>query len=277
VTAGVLRGEKSRFQLFGDTGKEYRVEAQPGFPQACFLTVRLSLFTPLVNTAARMESTGAPSKVQLSKETADLLLAAGKSNWLKERSEKVRAKGKGELQTFWLEVKHDTATSVASGSSNSDFVEDELKVPQPAAKIMKDTGFTSRPLDAKAKRLVDWNCDQMIRLIKLIVARRNAQTARRGSQFHPNDYQSMVGSALRKVGTVLEEVSEIIMLPKFDPKVYRNHDDPDAVQMSDDVLQQLHDYVSTIATMYRDNPFHNFVSIRSKLVESAHVFCSPLD
>jgi class 3 adenylate cyclase len=53
VTAGVLRGDKSRFQLFGDT----------------------------VNTAARIESTGQRNKIHLSKETADLLIAAGKSHW----------------------------------------------------------------------------------------------------------------------------------------------------------------------------------------------------
>ncbi|CAB9510830.1 Receptor-type guanylate cyclase gcy [Seminavis robusta] len=229
VTAGVLRGEKSRFQLFGDT----------------------------VNTAARMESTGQPSKIQLSKETADLLLAAGKSNWMREREEKVRAKGKGELQTYWLEVRHEGAASVTSGSSNSDFIDEELKMPQPAAKPMKDSGPTARPLDAKAKRLVDWNCDQMIRLLKLIVARRNAQ-ARRSSQIQASTNEEFLNANLRKVGTVLEEVREIITLPKFDPKVYRNHDDPDSVQLNEDVLQQLHDYVSTIATLYRDNPFHNF-------------------
>ena len=52
VTAGVLRGEKSRFQLFGDT----------------------------VNTAARVESTGVRNKIHLSHETAELLHSAGKSN-----------------------------------------------------------------------------------------------------------------------------------------------------------------------------------------------------
>ena len=71
VTAGVLRGEKSRFQLFGDT----------------------------VNTAARMESTGQRDKIQLSQDSADLLVDAGKGSWLSERSDMIHAKGKGELQS----------------------------------------------------------------------------------------------------------------------------------------------------------------------------------
>jgi class 3 adenylate cyclase len=59
VTAGVLRGERSRFQLFGDT----------------------------MNTAARMEHTGQRDKIQVSQETADLLIAAGKTNWLSKRED----------------------------------------------------------------------------------------------------------------------------------------------------------------------------------------------
>jgi class 3 adenylate cyclase len=50
VTAGVLRGEHARFQLFGDT----------------------------VNTAARMEQTGRKDKIQISQATADYLIAGGK-------------------------------------------------------------------------------------------------------------------------------------------------------------------------------------------------------
>ena len=50
VTAGVLRGERARFQLFGDT----------------------------MNTAARMEQTGMKSMIQVSQATADALVAGGK-------------------------------------------------------------------------------------------------------------------------------------------------------------------------------------------------------
>lgn len=54
VTAGVLRGDKSRFQLFGDS----------------------------VNTAARIETTGERGKIHISHETAELLISAGRSKWV---------------------------------------------------------------------------------------------------------------------------------------------------------------------------------------------------
>jgi hypothetical protein len=56
-TAGVLRGERARFQLFGDT----------------------------VNTAARMESTGIQTKIQISQETAEPY-----SSWNRKRGWKWR-------------------------------------------------------------------------------------------------------------------------------------------------------------------------------------------
>lgn len=70
VTAGVLRGEKSRFQLFGDT----------------------------MNTASRMESTSKPGSIQVSHETSKLITASGKEHWLDQRDGMVSVKGKGEMQ-----------------------------------------------------------------------------------------------------------------------------------------------------------------------------------
>lgn len=71
MTAGVLRGQKSRFQLFGDS----------------------------VNCAARMESNGEAGRIQASQSTADQLIAWNRGTWLEKRDEKVVAKGKGEMQT----------------------------------------------------------------------------------------------------------------------------------------------------------------------------------
>ncbi|CAB9525293.1 Receptor-type guanylate cyclase gcy [Seminavis robusta] len=90
VTAGVLRGEKGRFQLFGDT----------------------------VNTAARMESNGKAGMIHVSQATADELTKAGKSSWLKLRDEKITAKGKGEMQTYFV-MMSPARTSIASTSGEA--------------------------------------------------------------------------------------------------------------------------------------------------------------
>lgn len=51
-----------------------------------------------MNTAARIESTGERGRIQISQDTADLLIAAGKSDWISKRENKINAKGKGEMQ-----------------------------------------------------------------------------------------------------------------------------------------------------------------------------------
>jgi class 3 adenylate cyclase len=98
VTAGVLRGEKSRFQLFGDT----------------------------VNTASRMESTGIKNRIQISQQTMEHLLASGMKDWVQPRETTVTAKGKGELQTYWLLSRQEQAAqSSAGGNHTARVVEEE--------------------------------------------------------------------------------------------------------------------------------------------------------
>jgi hypothetical protein len=94
VTAGVLRGEKGRFQLFGDT----------------------------VNTASRMESNGIAGRIQVSQSTADALILAGKAGWLTPREEKVFAKGKGEIQTYWIDRKNSSDKTPSVSLSNDSTV-----------------------------------------------------------------------------------------------------------------------------------------------------------
>lgn len=49
-----------------------------------------------------MESTSKENCIQVSQQTADLLIASEKGYWLTEREDTVNAKGKGELRTYWL-------------------------------------------------------------------------------------------------------------------------------------------------------------------------------
>lgn len=90
TTAGVLRGDKGRFQIFGDT----------------------------VNTASRMESNGVKSKIQVSQATADELLEAGKEDWLVAREELVSAKGKGDMQTYFVVIPEQRSTTLSSSSTS---------------------------------------------------------------------------------------------------------------------------------------------------------------
>lgn len=86
VTAGVLRGKKSRFQLFGDT----------------------------VNTAARLESNGMRGKIHISEDTAQELREQGKDSWIIKREDMIEAKGKGLMQTYWVNVGPTKTASICS-------------------------------------------------------------------------------------------------------------------------------------------------------------------
>jgi class 3 adenylate cyclase len=86
VTAGVLRGKKCLFQLFGDA----------------------------VKTASRMESTGQPGRIHISNATAQELIRLGKSKWMIQRDETINVKGKGEMKTYWI-VFGNVSTAQLSG------------------------------------------------------------------------------------------------------------------------------------------------------------------
>jgi Adenylate and Guanylate cyclase catalytic domain len=68
-----------------------------------------------------MESNGLPGKIHVSEATANELMHHGKPHWVTMRAEKVIAKGKGELQTYWVSVREKTiknSTTTANISSS---------------------------------------------------------------------------------------------------------------------------------------------------------------
>lgn len=207
VTAGVLRGEKARFQLFGDT----------------------------VNTAARMETLGFPGRIHISESTAQQLVAAGKSHWVIPREEKVEAKGKGLLQTYWIEQQ-------SSGHEKKD------KTSRASPDFSQSSTF-SIPPDRKIERLVSWNTDVLKRMLEQIIACRGETTTR----------HAPAPVIFGKEGTtIIDEVQEIIALPEFDASSGKKQMDPDSIELDAQVYAELKAYVTAIAQSYRRNSFHSF-------------------
>jgi class 3 adenylate cyclase len=222
VIGGVLRGARSRFQLFGDT----------------------------MNTASRMESTGEPGRGHMSQETAELIIKAGKQHWVERRDQVVIAKGKGAMQTYWLVLDKDRNSSDGrSERSTHDHSEIDFN-------FAPGTGLTDTSNESRKSRLINWNVEQLSCLIKQIVAHRST------IKESPTNSTICVNNDAKVESTAyvmpLDEVREIITLPEFDSIANCNKTNPETIELPDAVVDQLKMYVTWISSMYRCNPFHNF-------------------
>lgn len=215
VTAGVLRGEKSRFQLFGDT----------------------------VNTASRIETTGERDKIHLSQTTADLLIQSDKGDWVVPREDLVTAKGKGQLQTYWLilEPGHNNSMNHNATGETCDTTETQSD----ESNRRSSTDFTLA-LDPKTRRLVDWNVEILLLALKNIVAAKGSQNTTKSDL------------TLQPSAVVLDELSDVIDIVPSSAGVMPEAV-TDAVELGPTVQSQLRDFVTTIASMHGDHLFHNFV------------------
>jgi class 3 adenylate cyclase len=219
VTAGVLRGSKARFQLFGDT----------------------------VNTAARMESSGCPSRIHASQQTVNLLNVANLGSWITPREELVSVKGKGTLQTFWLSPCKQNRSPLSTSSlvpNQGTLASDEIL------------------WDARKQRLIEWNVEVLLELLTRVVQRRKAgctevkpMKGKRDCSLGNSITAKNWGLGNKEKRLVIDEMTTIISLPSFDPKA---HEEPQHIDLPGIVRDQLREYVSTIAHSYRDVPFHNF-------------------
>eukprot|EP00934_Nitzschia_sp_Nitz4_P008800 Nitzschia sp. Nitz4//scaffold306_size21755//8//3956//NITZ4_008587-RA/size21755-snap-gene-0.14-mRNA-1//-1//CDS//3329547105//8790//frame0 len=239
VTAGVLRGEKSRFQLFGDT----------------------------MTTASRMESTGKAGLVQVSQATADLLIAGGKEDLLGEKSNVLLAKGKGEVSTYWLKPparkSRRMSASRASGSGSVRDLRNSINYESDGSghlsvgmdgslngsvSSLRDSTLWGgdRERTARLDRLVDYNADVLVSLLKKIVARRSVV----------HDFDDMEHTTAGIIA--MDEVREVIHMPEYNQEAAVKMASDYTVKIPETVKSEMREYVRRIALMYQHNPFHNF-------------------
>jgi class 3 adenylate cyclase len=205
ITAGVLRGERSRFQLFGDT----------------------------VNTAARLESAGQGNRVHLTATTAHLIEEGGYKQWIERREGTVTLKGMGTMQTYWLVPRKNDQSR-----SSSDGLLGELLIP---------IETNSSCDDIKKQRLIAFNADALLRVIKQIVVRREPTAV-------ASPKEVPVWKSQRTIP--LAEVVEVIELPHENTAVPGK--DLNGSVTEPKIVELVYEYVSALAGMYPDNPFHNF-------------------
>jgi hypothetical protein len=178
--------------------------------------------------AARMESTGVRNKIQVSQETAELLTNHGHGKWLIPRSDAVMVKGKGEHHTYFL--------NIVTGSKSSSITEESGEI------IPMDRGNVA--VDSKSDRLVGWNVEVLSGLLRRIVARREALSKKptHGKiEFASGPSDKMV----------LDEVKEIITLPAFNEEAIKKQVDPDSIVLDKEVVSQLTNLITRIASMYQ--------------------------
>ena len=223
ITAGVVRGQKARFQLFGDT----------------------------MNMASRIETSGLKDKIHLSRDTAMLL----RPQFVVKREDVVTLKGKGEQDTYWF-VFHNRSSEGSHSSDRDSYFNSNTTESGPEPDGLTEVGaWTGTTLsdilgktmiDPTTERLVLWNVDTLKPMLCAIIAKRAARRA----AVSQSEYFNV--SNVEK-DSIKHEVQVVIDMEKYDADIAAKtalSDEPLPV----DVETELTAYISAIASGYPKNP-----------------------
>ena len=183
-----------------------------------------------------MESNGEKNKIQVSQDTADLLVSHGKQSWLSKREDLIQAKGKGAMQTYWIKVYTSKNKSIASTEMSETSENDPTEF-----EIEEDIAAQ------KHASLIKWNVEMLTRLVKQIIGSETAQTSHVGNTPAYDIFSTS--------GTPLDEVVEVMKFPKMQIPSPAREREP---RLDSLVKHELHSLVSNIASLYKDNHFHGF-------------------
>ena len=160
--------------------------------------------------ASRMESTGSTNRIQVSKETAELIMSMDKGHWLKKREELVEAKGKGTIQTYWVKTRASSVATATSFDGSMDSGDDS------PAQTPQDVLQQSLEERRARKALVDWQVDLMSRLLKQIAYGRQSKHMFFAGRTKSPSIEGAGGALPR------DEIAESIQMPAFDAKASTN-------------------------------------------------------
>ncbi|KAL3914433.1 MAG: hypothetical protein SGILL_006104, partial [Bacillariaceae sp.] len=190
-------------------------------------------------------STGIANSIQLSQETADLLKNAGKEHWLISRKDRVEAKGKGELQTFFLETSK-MARPYQSSLGSTTHSASEIPV-------------SPDEIEKKKMRSAEWTVEIMAHHLKAMAQARKARRTKPADVAKIQELEQSSCTVCEAGGqTVVDEIAETIIFPDNNVNGNLTSNDSGDTVLDPVVLEELRSFVLTVASLYNENPFHNF-------------------
>jgi hypothetical protein len=218
---------------------------------------------------------GMKGRIQISQETADLLIEAGKIKWFYAREDKVVAKGKGEMNTFWLKTGHHRSHvggkknqkligEVSEQMTSSDYSEsdDPMDSDTDDSDSDTETELLQELVSPKTARLIEFNTEVLIRLLKQIQRKRLATMSDGGLGAGDPAVILRPSPLCSSESSLASQMRNVITMPKFDPNSASASLDTaatDEVSLDKAVISELHDFVTNVAIMYKsDLEFHNF-------------------
>ncbi len=109
------------------------------------------------------QSLGQRGKIQISQATANLIMEADRGHWMSPRKDKIMAKGKGLLTTYFVDPTKKRGSSVGSGSG-------ETETGSKAGTLNDSISELNRPFKSVNHRLIEWMVDLLMDDIKKIVS-----------------------------------------------------------------------------------------------------------
>jgi hypothetical protein len=104
------------------------------------------------------------------------------------------------------------------------------------------------------ERLIEWVLDVFGKLLVKIVARRDALKPK--NMKRSESLPSVDKTRFENDINYLDEVKEVIDLPKFDVRAVQAKEA--SIILSSVLMEELKDFIVSVASLYRDNRFHCF-------------------